>query len=158
MQEEGSLLSSETAATGAGLRSRVQVAPKPGTHLATVRSTATTVASSPVGSLVGARPEPAGLSLYSSNSANSPVSPGTAHSVTPMSTAVVQRSDSGSTLGLPGASTAVPAHPPLESPTVTAIRARAAMRLSAPSSKDGSPVRGPIGIGTLAVPQPGSPQ
>lgn len=126
--EEGSLLSSDTAATGTALRSRVQVAPKPGTNLATVRSTVSTVGPSPVGSTVV-------LSSYASGSAVSSIFPGAVDPTSPTSNAdTLHRVESGLPLGLAGASVA-PAHPLKESPTITAIRARAALRINTSSPR-----------------------
>ena len=94
----------------------------------------------PVISAVGTRPEPAVMPTQASPSASS-VYPGAAHPATPMSTAqppLHRRIDS--TLTLSHAA-------PMESPAVTAIRA----------SLRRSPVRGPLGSGTLTVPHSGAP-
>ena len=126
-----------------------------------------------VSTVVGSRPEPALLTSYGSSTASS-VYPGSTahpHPGSPMSVAPpsMQRAES-TTTGMPSsrAVAASAAATPLESPTVAAIRARAALRIhtsnSQSTAKDGSsPVRGPVGGGSgtptaTHVPQSGSPQ
>ena len=115
-------------AHAAGTGPHTRVSPKPVATTA-VHSTASTVSSSPVISAVGSRPEPAVLSTYGSPTASSVYA---AHPGTPMSTAHPPLSHAA----------------PMESPAVTAIRA----------SLRRSPVRGPLGSGTLTVPHSGAPQ